>query len=216
VRSLSSSLNSLSWPRFIRAWLLEHGRADQIERFDAGVLPPAEYLEPMESQAFEPWAGVPRFEKITEEEAYCAGERGRYPRLPSDSVTFRAVDATTVPADVWNAQKELRALGECDTKVRLHTSHVGKHSRARHGIQVRVQFGPFRFTREYAAESRHDDFVSGSESRASRSPEDISRQIVRDYWDGDCWGYQEDRLVAAIASAIKNARSPEGQPLSES
>lgn len=138
---------------FVRLWLLEHGTVDQQERFEAGVLPEGEYLDPMAGEAFANLTDLPAFIRIADEEVIKACDGRHYAKSPEYSVT----QADTVSATAWAVRaKILAAYPDAEIKFLLHRGtldRVGDKAGTveRLGIQARVRFGPLTLTREFSA-----------------------------------------------------------------
>lgn len=145
--------------QFIRTFLVEHGTPDQVERFDAGLLSEKEYLDAMADIAFVALADVPRYQKLTREDVYNALDVEQSELVDGEElkVQFDTEDAKEATAEEWASLKRIQALvPEAHCKLRLHDSTFDHKSipwgiATRKGIQVKLEYGPFTFVREYAA-----------------------------------------------------------------
>ena len=123
------------------------------------ILPDSEYLDAMADEAFAPLdqAQYLQYEKITRQQAYRALDSDQAAIVDESeaAVQFRANDATKATAEEWAVLKRIQSLmGEAECQLRTHEATFDHRDIpwgivVRKGIQVRVQFGPFSFVREY-------------------------------------------------------------------
>lgn len=144
---------------FVRTFLAEHGTPDQVERFDAGLLPEKEYLDAMAEQVFAPFKDFPLYQKMMRAEVYEAlsAEQGELVDAGDLKAQFRAADATEATAAEWQTLKQIQAaMPDAECKLRLHEASFDHEDIpwgviSRKGIQVKAKLGPFSFVREYQA-----------------------------------------------------------------
>ena len=109
----------------VRAFLAEHGAPDQVERFDAGVLPALELEMTLADLAFNALDEYPRFDIILEHQV-----RDALPIFDSTfsaedyadcEVQFRSIEATELNREQWAQLKAMRAACPAATiEARLH------------------------------------------------------------------------------------------------
>ena len=92
----------------LREWLGKHGTPDQVERFDANLLPEEELKKVMGDWAFSELQDFPLYEFITEDEVKMYIEE----RYDECKVQFRSIDPTELTVEQWAKLKALRAAVE--------------------------------------------------------------------------------------------------------
>jgi hypothetical protein len=144
--------------RFIdeRTWVVAYGSSEQLERFDAGVLPPEELAALIEPHLFAPLNGFERYTLLedadVDHEPNCRRPDIRFRTRPHASALISGLDA-----DEWQRVKSMRAAVAgrdnrvevrehqalcrgCDPKVRL----------VRLSVRVTVVGSYSKYRREYA------------------------------------------------------------------
>jgi hypothetical protein len=139
---------------FLREWLVAHGTENQVERFDAGVLPTEEYLTDMANLAFQPLADWHPFLKISSEEVLGAVIDAH--RFAGATVQFRSTAAAQLTGEQWTRLKEMRkALPDATIEPRQHEGtlddrRVPNDVVKRYGALATIHVGPVELRREYA------------------------------------------------------------------
>ena len=122
----------------LRAWIAEHGTPDQVERFDADLLPEKELKIVMGDWAFSALEDYQLYELITESEVKsCVEERYQF-----CEVEFRSIDPAELTAEQWAKLKDLRAavllqIPEITIEAKLHQGTLDT-SEVRWGVVERM------------------------------------------------------------------------------
>lgn len=144
--------------QFIREFLSAHGAPDQVERFDADLLPENELLAALTTHVFSPVADLSQYENMTSEDVHSASDiEGS--ELGYEAI-FRVIEPDSLTADQWAGVKYIRQRltdaginGTSD--IRLHQGSLNTNDSPwgiceSLGLRVKVQFGPFELMREFA------------------------------------------------------------------
>ncbi len=138
-----------------RAIVVGQGTEEQLERFDAGVLPNDEFVALAEQQLFAPFEGlaayVPLVESDLDHVEDCQGD-------PEDDVRFGSseADRSEWDADEWAGIKRVRAVAEpvsgATSQVREHRAHCRQCQAElyRYGVRVSIEYAGERYDREFA------------------------------------------------------------------
>ena len=109
----------------VRAFLAEHGDSDQVERFDAGVLPAFELEMTLSDLAFRLLNEYPLFDLILEHQVLDAlptfDPKFSIEDYTDCEVLFRSIEATELNRDQWAQLKAMRAAcPAAKIEARLH------------------------------------------------------------------------------------------------
>jgi len=137
---------------FIRQFVQAHMDADAQERLEAELLPEDEYLPLMRDECFRSLAGFLAYDKITRQDVLAAADC-EYEPFPAVSFDVRPAQQAT--AFQWRRLKEIRAAAPEGSEVYL-VEHLGSIRGedpviTRISVRVKAKYGPFVFTRDYAA-----------------------------------------------------------------
>ncbi len=129
----------------ISSWIDTHGSANQQARHTAGLLPEAEVLDAIRSEAFAPLVSFPRYKKMEAANLWhddCYGK-----------IEFSVDDADEINAEQWDTMAKIRALMPTATlTARKHTAECGDCAVAetRYSLHAAITVGELELTREYA------------------------------------------------------------------
>lgn len=142
----------------ITAWVEAKGTDNQKKRLSVNLLPDDEIIDLIRSEAFEPLASFPRYEKLTATDIDCSC--GYY---DDKKAVFDVEDATTATAEQFDLMEEIKALiPSADLTLRVHTGYCdrcndddnidsdGIGQVNKYSVKVGIAVGEFYFTREYA------------------------------------------------------------------
>lgn len=146
----------------IRAW----GTPDQVERYEAGVLPDEEALALIRDRVFAPLSSFPRYQTIDKADVRKASYANRDEETLGTTIDFEAEDTAEFSARRWAAFKAIKLAAETCTKLNTFEAaetvqlvgrvHRGGFEEAsawlieRYSAKVTIVWQGWKFSREYA------------------------------------------------------------------